>query len=382
MTLPLNSFDDFSPLKEIIVGSANGYRDHLHRMSFDTFISDNLTGTRGYYASIAPWAGPADPKKQIVSRDRGLEAEFVEELIEDVELLASTLLSAGVKVMRPLEAEYSTPVRTLSFDSVVTPPLNLRDNTLILGDQIVETPPTLRARYFETALLSKIFLDYFREGARWATMPRPRMTNASFDPDIVRNPAPNIEFPVLGKNSLDVGIEMMVDAANVMRLGRDLFFNVANRNHQLAYQWLSRHLDGEIRTHKVDNVSQSHVDSVFVALRPGTLLVRNLGVMKFLPDMFASWEILVAPEPSVDDYPQYKNDYPIPASPYIDMNVLSIDEARVLVNEACVPLIQLLEHAGFDVIPVRHRHRRLFGGGFHCFTLDTVRTGGRIDYFS
>ncbi|GAA1932332.1 hypothetical protein GCM10009837_67600 [Streptomyces durmitorensis] len=36
----------------------------------------------------------------------------------------------------------------------------------------------------------------------------------------------------------------------------------------------------------------------------------------------------------------------------------------------------------FDVVPVRHRHRRLFGGRFHCFTLDTRRTGGFEDYVS
>ena len=44
--------------------------------------------------------------------------------------------------------------------------------------------------------------------------------------------------------------------------------------------------------------------------------------------------------------------------------------------------VQVLERRGFTVVPVRHRHRRLFGGGFHCFTLDTVRRGGPEDYLS
>jgi glycine amidinotransferase len=60
--------------------------------------------------------------------------------------------------------------------------------------------------------------------------------------------------------------------------------------------------------------------------------------------------------------------------------VLSIDESTVMVNDACKTLIHTLEERGFTVVPVRHRHRRLFGGGFHCFTLDTVRTGGAEDY--
>ena len=43
-------------------------------------------------------------------------------------------------------------------------------------------------------------------------------------------------------------------------------------------------------------------------------------------------------------------------------------------------IIDLLENKGVEVIPVRHRHRRLFGGGFHCFTLDTNRESERISY--
>ncbi|MEK8174880.1 hypothetical protein NKH77_54960 [Streptomyces sp. M19] len=45
-------------------------------------------------------------------------------------------------------------------------------------------------------------------------------------------------------------------------------------------------------------------------------------------------------------------------------------------------LMRELERHGFTVVPVRHRHRRLFGGGFHCFTLDTVREGGPEDYLT
>ncbi|MGW0735599.1 hypothetical protein [Streptomyces sp. NPDC002851] len=66
---------------------------------------------------------------------------------------------------------------------------------------------------------------------------------------------------------------------------------------------------------------------------------------------------------------------------YIDMNVLSIDESTVIANSEAPRLVRTLEKHGFTVIPVRHRHRRLFSGGFHCFTLDTVRAGsGAEDY--
>ncbi|WP_346656301.1 hypothetical protein [Streptomyces griseoviridis] len=90
--------------------------------------------------------------------------------------------------------------------------------------------------------------------------------------------------------------------------------------------------------------------------------------------------MIVLPAPTVDDYPQYESGDPIPPSPYIDLNVLSVDEETVMVNDACKTLIATLEARGFAVVPVRHRHRRLFGGGFHCYTLDTVRTGGAENY--
>ncbi|MFI5828669.1 hypothetical protein ACIA6C_15690 [Streptomyces sp. NPDC051578] len=51
-----------------------------------------------------------------------------------------------------------------------------------------------------------------------------------------------------------------------------------------------------------------------------------------------------------------------------------------MVNDACRTLIRTLEDHKFAVVPVLHRHRRLFGGGFHCFTLDMVRAGGAEEY--
>ena len=56
----LNSFDDFTPLREVVIGSADGYRERLHDLSFDMFISDNLTGARGYYPSITDWRPGAE----------------------------------------------------------------------------------------------------------------------------------------------------------------------------------------------------------------------------------------------------------------------------------------------------------------------------------
>ena len=80
--------------------------------------------------------------------------------------------------------------------------------------------------------------------------------------------------------------------------------------------------------------------------------------------------------------PTYDRDDSILTSPYVDLDVLSIDEETVMVNEACPEPAAELQRHGFSVVPVGHRHRKLLGGGSRCFTLDTVRTGGLEDYLA
>ncbi|BCY14190.1 glycine amidinotransferase [Actinoplanes sp. L3-i22] len=378
----LNSYDDFTPLKEVILGSATDYAQRLRDLSFDMFISDNLTGARGYYPSITDWRPSADRDHRNEPAKLALKERFLDELVEDIEGLGTQIAQLGVTVHRPMALPPSLgEVTAPGWSAPVTPPLNVRDNTLILGDEIIETPPTLRARYFETQFLKPIFMNYFDQGARWTTMPRPMMTDSSFDPDNLPNAAPNIEAPQDPQASpYDVGVEIMIDGANCLRLGRDLIVNISNANHALACDWLERHLQGRFRVHRMHRLTQSHIDSVVIPLRPGTLLIRSERVLDFLPEKLRSWDTIVSPTPEIHDYPQYEDGNPIPASPYIDLNLLSIDENTVLVNDACKTLIHTLEQHHFTVVPVRHRHRRLFGGGFHCFTLDTVRTGAAENY--
>jgi hypothetical protein len=80
-------------------------------------------------------------------------------------------------------------------------------------------------------------------------------------------------------------------------------------------------------------------------------------------------------EPKDKNFPNYDNEDLILTSRFIDLNVFSINENTVMVNSAYPELTHVLEKHQLTVVPVRHRHRRLFGGGLHCFTLDTVREG-------
>jgi N-dimethylarginine dimethylaminohydrolase len=41
----------------------------------------------------------------------------------------------------------------------------------------------------------------------------------------------------------------------------------------------------------------------------------------------------------------------------------------------------LLESKGLTVVPLKLRHSRMMGGGFHCVTLDIRRRGQLESYF-
>jgi glycine amidinotransferase len=379
----LHSYDEWSVLREVVVGSAKNYVSHHRELSFELFFHENLINdndrSEWYYPRLTPLTTP-------VSSSSPIKQRYVEELVEDLEGIAETLRSLGVLVHRPMDlpAEQGD-VQAPGWRAPITPPLNVRDNTLILGDEIIETAPMIRSRYFETHLLKPIFQHYFRQGARWSVMPRPIMADSSFDLGYAQRatiggPTEPITLP--RSSGYDVGIEMMFDAAQCLRLGRDIVANISTSNHAKAVDWLERHLEDRFRIHRVYELSDSHIDSMVLALRPGTLLVRSAEVARKLPEALQKWDLIVAPPPTSDSFPHYDDEDLVLTSRFIDLNVLSVAPDTVMVNQACPELIRLLERNGFTVIPVQHRHRRLFGGGFHCFTLDLVRDGGPEDYLT
>jgi arginine deiminase len=68
-------------------------------------------------------------------------------------------------------------------------------------------------------------------------------------------------------------------------------------------------------------------------------------------------------------------------SDWIDMNSFSINPNLVVVDRDQPALIKLLEKEGLDVIPLKLRHSKMLGGGFHCVTLDVRRAGTLQRYF-
>jgi len=366
---PLSSYDEWSQLLEVIVGRGDSYSAHQLDVSFKLFHYHNLLPVR------------LDPEFNLPYFE--IPQIFVDELQEDIEGLVEVLEQQGIVVLRPAPLPTgSCTIGTPLWSSRPTPALNIRDQTIVLGDTILETAPQQRARYFEGDLLKPVFYQYLQQGAKWISMPRPSLGLGSLDPDYYKDRALDLSDLLddpIADSVRGVGYELMLDGAQCLRFGRDILVNVANHNHQLAFTWLEKMFGERFRFHRLQRMSSNHIDTLILPLRPGLMLVRSLALRDLLPPGLRNWEMIEAPETSYSppDY-GWKNFYP--GSRYIDMNVLSLDETTVIVNSLNPGLARALEKHGFDVIEVQHRHGRLFGGGFHCFTLDTVRTGGCEDY--
>jgi glycine amidinotransferase len=369
----VHSFDEWSTLREVIVGSVAGYELHHLDVSFALFYFENI------YAPLRNRKGAGGSGSQIVAIPRPIVAEAQ----EDLEELVTALRDFGATVFRPADLAAQGQIASPSWTSQSTPALNVRDQALILGSTILETAPHVRGRIFENDMLKPIFYRYFNAGSAWLSMPRPALAKGSLDPSYFADSELDIQVALERDDAQlipGLGHEIIFDAAQCIRLSRDVLVNVANANHEMGYRWLRQVFGRNFRFHRIYQAADNHIDSVLAPLRPGVMLLRAPGFLQLLPPAMRNWDIIYPPEGDGASFPEYRGDMLHIASRYIDMNVLSLDENTVIVNALYPELVRQLERRRFDVIPVRLRHGRLFGGGFHCVTLDCVRDGGLESY--
>ena len=354
---PVSTHNEWDPLEEIIVGTPY-HLDYHDDRSFRIFFHLNRS-------TINRNDSTALPRPSNVMKD---------ECLEDLEQFVGILTDFGVTVKRPEIVDQVPIVQSPFWKAPMGHALMSRDIFLVIGEEIIETSPMMRARYFEAELYKEIFTDYFRRGAKWTVAPRSRLLDHNFDTDFLRR------YGFTEETSRPPFHEIMFDGAQVMRLGRDLVFNASSENHRMGARWLKQHLGDRYRVH-VTEITDTHIDGEVLPLRPGVLLARESVDIDLLPAPMRNWDVIRYQR--IDgpvEVPQ--GGVPLLASESIGMNVLSLDQEHVVVQDIQEPLIRDLEKHGFTPIPCRWRHGRSLGGGFHCLTLDVRRRGELEDYFS
>jgi glycine amidinotransferase len=354
-SLPVLSYTEWDPLEEAIVGVLDG-------------------------ATVPPW----DPMLQLTMpqdqwelfRNHGgqpFPAEAIEAGRRELEEFVRLLAGEGVRVRRPEPFDFARSCATPEWESTGLYAAMPRDLLLVVGDEIIECPLAWRSRAFEADAYRPLLVEYFRRGARWSAAPRPRLTDAQFDPTALA--AEGADEPAF--HSYVTELEPVFDAADFVRCGRDLFVQRSHVTNSLGIEWLRRHLGPEYRIHEIEicDPHPMHIDATFMPLAPGKLLINSERVAR-VPDLFRGWEVREVPPPAFRaTHPLYM------CSRWVSMNVLMLDEKRVVVERQEEPLIRLFRDWGLQPIPCSFTSFYPFGGSFHCATLDVRRRGELKSYF-
>lgn len=353
----VNSWNEWDPLEEVIVGSAQGAAE------------------MGFEPSLGPYYPPGRAGADF--RGRPVPQAVVDDAERQLDHFAGLLDSLGVKVRRPDPVDHGIAVKTPDWaadggHASACP----RDVLLVIGDEIIEAPMAQRARYFEFRAYRSLLKEYFRGGARWTTAPKPLMTG-----DLYANCVREGDGFDFRRGPLLTEFEPAFDAACFTRCGRDIFWQPDLVSNDLGAEWLRRHLGPGFRIHRLSFHERipTHIDTTLVPVRPGLALINPqrpatdgaLGIFTA-----NGWQLVEAP-PSVRTGRAPARD----VSNWISMNILMLDPRTVVVEQAEKPMMELMRRLGCEAIPCPFDRVYPFGGGFHCCTADIRRTGTLVSYF-
>lgn len=380
--MKLNSHNEWDPLKAVIVGTADNFSPGLE------FPVATSSAVRKQADDVVKKAFPK---------------WYLDEVAEDLEGLCSIFRQAGIAVFRPKwdadSAHFSTPDWSATGFDIY----NVRDLHIVFGDTLIASAPSSRFRLFESYAFRDIFYqNFFEDGFKWISAPVPRLRGEYLHE--ISRPLSDLETAEDALHrELSRGLsetfhrldedEVIFDAANIIRVGRDVLFLVSSTGNRKAARWLADALGSDYNVHLTHAYRSSHLDSTILPLRPGVVLMNGARVNeKTSPSIFQGWEKLfftdVAPLPEsevefhraerVPVYQELRNlgvDSTLNhiSSPWAGLNVMSIDPRTVLVHDRQKSMIRLLETRGFTVVPVQMRHCYTMLGGLHCTTLDVIR---------
>ncbi len=363
----VSSWNEWDPLKHVIVGRADGTQIQAPEPAVQLDFPDQGFPL-GNFGSL-----PEEMEKKAVA------------LLDN---FAAILEKRGIRVDRPTPLDFSQAIETPDWKQDTMfgcmPP---RDVLLTVGNEILEAPMSFRSRWFEYLCYRPLLEQYYKEDLnfRWETAPKPRLTQEAYKKEFWQewNALSESEQWERTKNSdwIITEAEPLFDAADVARLGKDLFVQKSMVTNDAGIDWLRLHYPDH-RVHKVTyrEMLPWHIDATLIPLRPGLVLVNpeRPPLSDAHNELFKQngWELVEAPK-SVR-----KEKMPLcTCSLWLNMNCLVIDPKTICVEAAETPMMELLDKYGFEVIPVPLFEVSPFGGGLHCATADVYREGSLEDYF-
>ena len=303
----INSRNEWDPLEAIVIGSAT---------NANWPMTDPVFAEEARTSLWTKTPAPSGPVPQFI----------IDEANRELDILSEIIVRYGATVYRPRPMDFVERKGMYNYCP--------RDRLLIAGDTVLDCNMMYPCRNQEIENYYRLIAD----ARNIFTMPR------------------------------DQG--MILDAANICRLGDTWLFLESASGNRAAYDWLCRKFR-DITIELVNFYSGVHIDSTITPLREGLVLLNaNRVSEQNCPKAFKDWEKIYVTEDQIVAQDFYQYPY---ASKWIAMNMLALDPETVIIDAAQTQLITILKSKGIDSIPLTLSHSRTLGGGFHCVTLDTRR---------
>ncbi|XP_034428997.1 glycine amidinotransferase, mitochondrial [Hippoglossus hippoglossus] len=358
---PVSCFNEWDPLEEVIVGRA----ENANVPPFTVEVKANTYEKN--WPFFQKYGGQPFP------------ADHLKKAHAEIEEMCNILRHEGVTVRRPEPIDWSMNYTTPDFSSSGLYAAMPRDILLVVGNEIIEAPMAWRSRFFEYRAYRPLMKEYFSKGAKWTTAPKPTMSDKLYDQDYpMRTVEDRHKLAAQGK-FVTTEYEPCFDAADFIRAGTDIFVQRSQVTNYMGIEWMRRHLGSDYKIHIISfkDPNPMHIDATFNIIGPG-LVLSNPERPCHQIEMFkkAGWNVVKPPTPLMpDDHPLWMS------SKWLSMNVLMLDEKRVMVEENETTIQKMFENLGIKTIKVNIRHANSLGGGFHCWTTDVRRRGTLQSYF-
>ncbi len=273
----VNVHNEWDPLEEIIVGTAK----------FANFPS--ISGDPFFEAG---YGDDGEDRTGLVLPHR-ISKRMIEETEEDLEQFVTDLKKLNIIVKRPEPIDFKGKIKTMDWEVEPFFCYCPRDLHLTIGETIIEAPSPMRSRYLEYFSYHKLMYEYLDSGARWISAPKQRLQDSAFD--LTRKSGPTMLTET----------EMMFDAANILRIGKDIIYLVSDSGNERGAKWLQSTLGSEYTVHPCRDMYYGiHIDTSMVVLRPGLVLLRPDIKRDVLPLKMQKWDIIYSPPMVAVNYPQ------------------------------------------------------------------------------
>lgn len=384
----IDSWDEFSPLEEIIVGST-------YDSSFFRDVKND--------------------------RIRSVLSRVFDETCEDIESFKSVLHSHGIKTHQasPKELGYEDSIlayvdvngavgyvegqdQYVQPNLIPTSPLQVRDDMVTMGNKLLVTDRT-----FEVGGYTKKVVDWFGEENVDLTIYngnyRFKRTERNLDNWLIRRNYSTTMTAEERAEMLRTNTLAGFCSPNLTRIGKTCFIDIWQtpeattflREHYPQFDYRELHIGG-------------HNDSIFSVVRPGLVIATKW--LQEYEHLFKGWQVLYFKDPNwkrishwSDLRSKNKGKWWVPGAEsndeftafvehwlenwvgnveetVFDVNVLVLDDRHVIVNTDSPDLLREFEQRQITPIVCPLRHRFFFDGGWHCLTLDVKRRGGQKDY--